>query len=240
VSLVLIGAATSSWAAVSQYTLATSWNTALSVGLVLALAVSLLALRRGLRRERELARTDELTGIENRRAFYELADREIRRAARYGKAFTVVCFDIDDFKQVNDRYGHAAGDTVLRLTADTASRSVRASDVVARLGGDEFAVLLAETTAASSETAIRKLQRAIRDNVKVNGRAMTVSLGAVTCFQGAPDTVEALLGSADELLYAAKRGGKNRARHEVLGTPPSRSGGAIPVAALETSTVGWL
>jgi diguanylate cyclase (GGDEF)-like protein len=240
VSPLFIGAATSPWAAASQYILATSWSTAFSLGLVLALAVCLLALRRGLRRERELARTDELTGIDNRRAFYELADREIRRAARYGKAFTVACFDIDDFKQVNDRYGHAAGDAVLRLTADTAGKTVRASDVVARLGGDEFAILLPETTAASSETAIRKLQRAISDNVQVSGRAMTVSLGAVTCLEGATETVDAVLRSADKLLYAAKRAGKNRARHQVLGSPPPLTGDAIPVAALRISPAGLL
>lgn len=116
--------------------MATYWNDAFSVGLVLALAFTLLALRRALRRERELA--------------------------RYGKAFTVACFDIDDFKAVNDRYGHAAGDAVLRLAADTAKRTIRASDAVARLGGDEFAILLHETTPAASETVIRKLRMAIQ------------------------------------------------------------------------------
>ncbi|HEX2681086.1 MAG TPA: GGDEF domain-containing protein [Candidatus Acidoferrales bacterium] len=219
--------------------LATFWNDAFSVGLVLALACSVIALRRGLQRERELARTDELTGIENRRAFYELADREIRRAARYGKAFTVAYFDIDDLKLVNDRYGHEAGDAVLRLAADTARKTIRASDAVARLGGDEFAILLYETTAATSETVIRKLQMAISDMVRVNGRAMTVSLGAVTCLD-TPETVDALLRSADELLYAAKRAGKNRARHLVVGSPPSRRWeGRIPLAALRIRPVGF-
>jgi len=217
--------------------LATLWNDALTVGLVLALAFSLIALRRGLRRQRELACTDELTGLENRRAFYELAEREIGRAARYGKAFTVAYFDIDDFKQVNDRYGHAAGDAVLRLAADTARKTIRASDAVARLGGDEFAILLHETTAAASETVIRKLQTAVRNSVLVNGSAMTVSLGAVTCLE-APDTVDALLRSADELLYAAKRAGKDRSRHRVLGPPPSRPWeGDMPLAASRISSV---
>jgi diguanylate cyclase (GGDEF)-like protein len=208
----------------------TYWGDAFSVGLVLALAFTLLALRRALRRERELARTDELTGIENRRAFYELTDREIRRVGRYGKAFTVACFDIDDFKAVNDRYGHAAGDAVLRLAADTAKQTIRASDAVARLGGDEFAILLHETTAAASETVIRKLRMAIQRVVHVNGRRMTVSFGAVTCLE-APETVEALVSAADQLLYAAKRAGKNRARHRVLAAPPSpRSQGRMPLA----------
>ena len=199
--------------------MATYWSDAVSVGLVLALAFTLLSLRRALRRERGLARTDELTGVENRRAFYELADREIRRAARYGKAFTVAYFDIDDLKLVNDRYGHAAGDAVLRLAADTAKTTIRASDAVARLGGDEFAILLHETTAAASQTVIRKLRMAIQHFVQVNGRPMTVSVGAVTCLE-TPDTVEALLRAADQLLYAAKRAGKNRARHRVLRPPP--------------------
>lgn len=207
--------------------LAAPWNDAFNGALALALLGSLIALRRGLRRERALARTDVLTGIENRRAFYELADREIKRAGRYGKAFTVVCFDIDDFKLVNDRYGHQAGDAVLRLAADTARKAIRASDAVARLGGDEFAILLHETTAAASRTVIRKLRLAIRGGVQVNGRAVTVSLGAVTCLE-APDTVDALIRWADELLYAAKRGGKDRARHRVLASPPSRRWGVKP------------
>lgn len=200
--------------------LASPWSDAISAGLVLALALSLIAVRRGWRRERGLARTDELTGIENRRAFYELAGRELRRAARYGNAFTVAYFDIDDFKLVNDRYGHAAGDAVLRLAADTARKTIRESDAVARIGGDEFAILLHETTAAVSQTVIRKLQRAIRDKVRVNGSATTVSLGAVTCLEP-PDTLDALLGMADELLYTAKRAGKNRARHRVVQAPQS-------------------
>jgi diguanylate cyclase (GGDEF)-like protein len=221
--------------------LATVWNDAFSlglvVGLVLALAFSLMALRRGLRRERELARTDELTGIENRRAFYELADREIRRAARYGKAFTVVYFDIDNLKLVNDRYGHEAGDSVLRLAADTARKTIRASDAVARLGGDEFAILLYETTAAASRTVIRKLRMAIQHSVQVHGRPMTVSVGAVTCLE-TPDTVEALLRAADQLLYTAKRAGKNRARHRVLAAPQSpRWQGGMPLATLQISPV---
>ena len=198
-----------------SYIMAMYWSDAFSVGLVLALAFTLLALRRALRRERDLARTDELTGIENRRAFYELADQEIRRTARYGKAFTVACFDIDDFKVVNDRYGHDAGDAVLRLAADTARKTIRASDVVARLGGDEFAILLHETTAAASATVVRKLRVAIQDLVEVNGTPLTVSVGAVTCLE-APDTVDGLLRRADELLYIAKRAGKNRARHRVV------------------------
>ena len=128
---------------------------------------------------------------------------------------------------------------MLRLTADTAGRTLRASDVVARLGGDEFALLLPETTAASSETAIRKLQLAISNGVRVNGRAMTVSLGAVTCLEwGAAETVDALLRSADKLLYAAKRAGKNRSRHQVLGSPPPCGGSATPVVALRTSPAG--
>jgi diguanylate cyclase (GGDEF)-like protein len=201
-----------------------AFSLGLVVGLVLALTCSMIALRRAWRREREFARTDELTGIENRRAFYELADREIRRAARYGKAFTVAYFDIDGLKLVNDRHGHEAGDAVLRLAADTARKTIRASDAVARLGGDEFAILLHETTAAASKTVIRKLRMAIQRLVRVNGRPMTVSLGAVTCLE-APETVEALLHMADQLLYAAKRAGKNRAWHRVLG--PS----AIPALA---------
>ena len=221
--------------------LATAGNDAFRLGLVLgvvlALAFSFMALRHALRRERELARTDELTGMENRRAFYELADREIKRAARYGKAFTVACFDIDDLKVVNDRYGHAAGDAVLRLAADAARKTVRASDAVARLGGDEFAILLHETTAAASETVIRKLRMAIQHLGQVNGRPMTVSLGAVTCLE-APETVEALLRAADQLLYAAKRAGKNRARHRVLAPPRSpRRQGRMPLAVLRISPV---
>jgi diguanylate cyclase (GGDEF)-like protein len=102
-------------------------------------------LRSAMEREKEAARTDSLTGAMNSRAFGELATAELHRARRYERPFTIAYVDIDDFKAVNDRFGHSSGDTLLRLVAETMKHNSRAVDVIARVGGDEFVILFPET-----------------------------------------------------------------------------------------------
>ena len=134
-------------------------NAVLLFGFFLLFSRLLSALRAALGREKEAARVDALTQISNRRAFAELAGAEIERAARYGGLFTVAYLDLDDFKMVNDRFGHDTGDRVLVLTAQAIRKSLRINDIVARLGGDEFVVLFPETdpgTRRSSCTSSRR------------------------------------------------------------------------------------
>src|SRR5437764_203977 len=118
------------------------WNAALRLAALVLVSEALARLRLAHARERELARSDVLTGAPNARAFYEVAEAEIARPRRYTHPFSVAYLDLDDFKLVNDRLGHLAGDAVLRSVARALSGVVRSSDVVARLGGDEFVVLL--------------------------------------------------------------------------------------------------
>jgi diguanylate cyclase (GGDEF)-like protein len=192
------------------------WNAVLLLGFYLALSTILSALREALQRETSAARLDPLTRIANRRSFFELAEAEIRRVARYGGQFTVAYMDLDNFKVVNDRDGHETGDRVLVLAAEAMRGSLRASDVVARLGGDEFIVLLPQTGAVEADAVFRKLEGRLAAVMRQGDWPVTVSVGAAT-FEKPPRSVEEMVGLVDELMYAAKMSGKNRLEKRVVG-----------------------
>ena len=145
-----------------------------------------------------LSRTDVLTGCLNRRGFDEELARRVARTERYGATFGLVVFDLDGFKDVNDRFGHAAGDELLRRVAATAAGTVRTGDVVCRLGGDEFAVLLDGATADCAERAATRLRATLAEHT-------AVSVGWATCPQDAGDG-DGLYRAADAELYRQKRG----------------------------------
>ena len=169
---------------------------------------------------RAAARRDGLTGARNARAFYEVAEAEIARARRYTHPFSVAYLDLDDFKLVNDRLGHLAGDAVLRSVARALSGVVRSSDVVARLGGDEFVVLLPEASAAPARLATEKLRGALAEVVPAHGWRMTASIGVAT-FLVPPESVDELLAAVDRLMYRAKQAGKNGVAHETRNEAPA-------------------
>ena len=198
------------------------WNALLRLAALLLVSEALARLRLAHARERELARSDALTGAPNARAFYEVAGAEIVRARRYAHAFSVAYLDLDDFKLVNDRLGHLAGDAVLRSVARTLSGVLRASDVVARLGGDEFVVLLPEAGAAPARLATEKVRAALADVVPAHGWRMTASIGVAT-FLVPPESVDELLAAVDGLMYRAKQAGKNGVAHETRNEAPTRS-----------------
>ena len=189
------------------------WNAVLRLAALLLVSEVVERLRLAHARERELARRDGLTGARNARAFYELAGSEITRARRYLYPFSVAYLDLDDFKRVNDRLGHLAGDAVLRSVARALSGVLRASDVVARLGGDEFVVLLPEAGAAPARLASEKLRQALADVVPAHGWRLTASIGVAT-FLVPPESVDELLAAVDGLMYRAKQDGKNGIAHE--------------------------
>ena len=191
------------------------WNAAVSLGFLFFLNYVFSALKRAHEQERERARTDYLTGAFNRRHFAELAANEINRAQRHAHPLSVAYMDVDDFKLVNDRLGHSAGDKLLRAAAETIRDGVRSFDVVARLGGDEFAVLLPETDAASAQVVIRRARRRLLELARRNDWPVTFSVGLVT-WDAPPASVDEMLRAADTLMYAAKRLGKNRIQHSVL------------------------
>jgi len=162
----------------------------------------------------ELAVTDNLTGLANRRGFFELAEKEAVRAHRYKRSVCMVMFDIDDFKKVNDTHGHLIGDQVLRVLASTVRRAIRATDTVCRFGGDEFLILMPEAGLEQAMATAERLRQKISTEMVVvtaGGQfSLTISLGVVSLDGGDGETVERLIERADAAMYKAKAAGKNR------------------------------
>ncbi len=161
-----------------------------------------------LRAEQALSRVDYLTGAVNWRSFYESASMEIERCNRYGCSFTIAYIDIDNFKDLNDRFGHTVGDNVLQAIANTVKINIRKVDVVARLGGDEFVVLFPETADKAASTAIQKIRNALLQNKYLNKFSVTFSIGILICKE-CPPSVDRTITLADSLMYSAKKRGKN-------------------------------
>jgi diguanylate cyclase (GGDEF)-like protein len=159
----------------------------------------------------ELSVTDGLTGLFNHRHFWDLMDQEIKRSARTGKQLALVIADVDNFKDVNDRFGHAAGDRLIRSIAEVVKTTIRATDLAARYGGEEFAILLPETDRRGAMEVSEKLRRAVEEAVfevleSDEVISTTVSTG-VSLYRG--DRHE-FFNAADEALYISKSAGKNR------------------------------
>ncbi len=213
------------------------WNAAVRFGFFSLIALLLDRLHSAVEQQTALARTDSLTGLPNRRSFEELARRELARADRVGSPLALAMIDLDDFKLVNDRQGHAAGDLVLRQFAATAGRIFRAVDCAARMGGDEFAVFLPDVDADSALLALHRFQKALLDHRQ---GPTSCSIGVAHVLGG--DLDEALR-HADEALYRAKESGKGTidlievpaTEFEGDGNPP---GPSVPNRAFErTSSV---
>jgi len=154
-----------------------------------------------------LARTDHLTGIANRAQFELAVASEIQQAARSNQSFTVMYMDLDGFKEVNDRHGHAAGDDVLREVARRVVAQVREGDTVARVGGDEFAVVMRCHAAGDAATLGARIVAAVGQPIALRGGqrvAVGMSVGEAA-YSSAASTAEALMAGADQALYAAKR-----------------------------------
>jgi diguanylate cyclase (GGDEF)-like protein len=177
------------------------------------------ALRRSHDHERELARTDDLTGVINRRSFFEASQQEINRARRHKHPFTVAYMDVDDFKLINDRYGHSIGDTVLRSVSQTIKNNIREIDVVARLGGDEFVILMPETDEAAAQAVVERVLRNVTHKISEYGWPITFSIGVVT-WTTPPRTVDVMLKQADDAMYEVKNSGKNQVTHLKLSGEP--------------------
>jgi diguanylate cyclase (GGDEF)-like protein len=156
--------------------------------------------------------TDELTSLANRRAFMEALGLELRRADRFSGSLALVLADLDDFKRVNDRFGHGVGDDVLRRFAETLQGRTREIDVCARLGGEEFALLLPETDLAGAELLAENLRVAVSELRIQAGPADVVGITASFGVGAFPETHNAdeLMTAADLALYSAKRQGKNQ------------------------------
>ncbi|MDL0432702.1 diguanylate cyclase [Marinobacter sp. TBZ242] len=183
-------------------------------GLVLEGIILDISERKALEQElSELATRDPLTGLFNRREMTRLLDEEIARAKRYDRALSLLWIDFDHFKRINDEYGHAAGDSVLKATSKLLADSVRSVDVIGRIGGEEFVVLLPEMDRVEAGETAERLLRLIRETPQPlgDGRTvpLTISIGVSVFPENGTDS-GALCAAADRAMYQAKSGGRNQ------------------------------
>lgn len=176
------------------------------------------------RRELErLARVDPLTGLANRRQFEERLQLALARSQRQGMPLALMYLDVDHFKQINDTWGHAAGDRVLCSFAERLTRCVRSTDLVARLGGDEFVVIVEDASLPdAAETVARKLIDEMHHGIKVDEVTLVATTSIGIAFTATPVDATTLLASADAALYAAKQAGRNTWRIRAAAATPGR------------------
>jgi diguanylate cyclase (GGDEF)-like protein len=161
---------------------------------------------------RRLAITDSLTGLYNSRYFYKHLDIEVARTKRYGNSLSLILFDIDDFKMLNDTYGHQEGDEVLQGLARSLTSVSRETDIVVRYGGAEFIIILPNTAREEATALARRILHAVQETKIRVGPSAEVSVtlsGGIATFPQNASSAKALLSAADNALYAAKAAGKN-------------------------------
>ncbi len=190
------------------------WNTGVRLGFFLIVTYLLWELKAAYEKEKNLARTDELTQAINRRYFQELLAWEIKRSNRYQHSLTLAYFDIDNFKIINDRWGHYEGDRLLQLVVNTVNAHVRETDIVARLGGDEFALLLPETDYEAAKAVLQRVQKHLLLAMNLANYSVSFSIGALT-YRVLPDSVDSMVEQVDRLMYTVKNDGKNGLIHQI-------------------------
>lgn len=187
------------------------WNLFVRGATLVTAALLVGRLDASLAHERELSRTDPLTKLMNTRSFRDRAELELSRAARYRRPLTLAFMDLDNFKLVNDELGHAQGDELLTRVGSLLTSLTRSVDVVGRVGGDEFALLMSETDSAAAMRVVERIRKELKEMLEQAHlpEAVSVSIGMVTT-KGPGVDLDALVLVADQLMYSAKRAGKNR------------------------------
>ena len=191
------------------------WNTTVRLVVFLTVAFLLSNLKSSYEREKYLAQNDGLTEIVNRRFFLEILQAEYKRSLRYKRTFTLAYFDLDNFKEINDRFGHQTGDKLLKLVAQTSQKQIRKFDTIARMGGDEFALLLPETNYENAKLVLNRLQQHLMEVIEAYSPLISFSIGAVT-FLTLPNSIDEILETVDSLMYEVKKSGKNGIKHQLL------------------------
>lgn len=179
---------------------------AVTIGCVIVL---MKRLRRALRQEWNNSRQDQLSGLWNRRYFFELGATILTFAKRHNLPVTMAFMDLDHFKEVNDTQGHAVGDDLLRIVAAAMQAHFRSEDVLARLGGDEFAVIMPGMTAQDARIRLESLRDKIREAMGQRRWPVTLSIGAAS-FAVVAGSIEAMVRAADAIMYEAKAAGRDR------------------------------
>lgn len=193
------------------------WNT-ISDLLYLSLTAFLLTtLKRQIDQLRELAAEDYLTKLPNRRSFYHEVRREVSRCQRSGSYFSIAYIDVDNFKNVNDTFGHSAGDELLVNFTKILQQNTRTSDVIARLGGDEFAILFPGINAQQSQSAVQKILDRL-NKAEDQDKICKCSIGVIT-FASPLDDPDEMITIADQMMYVAKSSGKNTACYAEFSPP---------------------
>jgi diguanylate cyclase (GGDEF)-like protein len=183
-------------------------NTLIRTVFYLVVTYLVSELKKAQKEEQRAARTDFVSGAVNARYFHELLQMEIVRIRRYPHPITIVYMDIDNFKLVNDLFGHKIGNDVLRSIASELKSQLRSTDIIARVGGDEFALLLPSTRQPEAEVVLSKVRPNLLEAMKRRNWPVTFSMGAVTCMTP-PYSAEQLISMADELMYEVKNSTKN-------------------------------
>jgi diguanylate cyclase (GGDEF)-like protein len=159
--------------------------------------------------------TDSLTHVINAQFFYELFEQELKRAERTRHAFTLVYLDLDNFKLMNDTYGHPAGDSLLKKFPRLIKKNIRPYDILARMGGDEFAMLFPESDYKVAAQIINRIKGNFDKEMIKNNWPVTMSIGAIT-FKKFNITIKDMIKQVDDLMYRVKRKGKNNIEHELF------------------------
>lgn len=165
--------------------------------------------------DRFISRTDNLTKLANVRYFNEVLNYEIEKLRRQGRPFALLYMDIDNFKSVNDEYGHSAGDKLLAAVGGAFREVLRGIDLPARLGGDEFGAILLETSYENTESVVSRIQQSLESAVTRLGFSVTFSIGVIVVYS-AQKSIDEIVGMADKLMYSVKSSGKNRAVIQVF------------------------
>jgi len=198
-----------------------AWNTGVLLATSVVVALFLAELRERLGRERELARTDALTGLANGNAFRERATLEVARTRRWRRPLTLAYVDLDDFKAINAEFGQAVGDEVLRTVAVALRSAIRATDLAARIEGDRFTLLFPETDRPGARVVLETVLGRLHQDLIRAGWPVTASIGSVTTIEAS--STESLLRQADQVLYEVKKAGKAAVRSAEAGDAGPKS-----------------
>ena len=194
--------------------LAAAWNIFSAFGIFCAVTIMLSRIRQLLEIERHRSMTDPLTGAMNPRGLSDLAQYEMLLSQRLGTPYTLAFLDIDDFKSVNDTYGHKKGDELLKSIITCISLHLRKTDIVTRMGGDEFSIFFPGTDHPAAKVISQKIRAELAAYSRSNDWSITVSMGVVTCSDGSCGLDE-IMTVADNLMYQVKSTGKNNVAYAV-------------------------
>ncbi|MBD0265757.1 MAG: GGDEF domain-containing protein [Tolypothrix sp. Co-bin9] len=189
------------------------WENTIVLMFFLTVCYLVFELRAAKDREKEIARIDHITGLANKRLFFELARLEVKKSIRYRHPITVIYIDIDNFTSIYDKLGQSIGNKLLQIVAETLKDSIRETDIMGRIGGDEFVILLPGSGHEPAQIVANRVQRQLLEAMETHQWSVTFSIGAVT-FINPPNSVDAMIQRADHLMYLVKNNGKNNLKHK--------------------------